>query len=47
MKTESGDTVVGRLQKLVGQIEMDIKTCGATIDAYRKQHVMGTPSFFV
>jgi hypothetical protein len=40
--TESGDTIIGRIQQLMSSIENDIKECGKAIDTYRKQHLMGS-----
>jgi hypothetical protein len=39
--TDSGQSIIGRLQDLVAHIELELGEIGSVIDAYYKQHIVG------
>ena len=39
LKTDDGQTVIGRINALLTRIELEIKQCGNLIDLYHRHHV--------
>jgi hypothetical protein len=45
LKTDDGQTVIGRINALMGKIEVEIKKCGNLIDLYHNHHVISMWTF--